>query len=172
MNVDEFGRPVINDVPVFAKLSGGILHCMVRATDESTFDAAALNVGLLMHRDPGSDAVVDEEGNVVTPAVEPSGPLVPTKGNTVTRIGPHVITPGVYDEEGNEITPPVVDNRYHVNFWLGAEAVEREEWVTWIQQWMTNGVEGSPNKNEVTKDFQGIELIDPATVQTPSNVLL
>ena len=31
------------------------------------------------------------------------------------RIGPIVITPGVYDEEFNEITPPVIDDAYHVN---------------------------------------------------------
>ena len=31
------------------------------------------------------------------------------------RIGPIVITPGVYDEEFNEITPPVIDDTYHVN---------------------------------------------------------
>jgi len=172
MTTDDYGRPIINDEPVYAKLSGGILHCMVRATDEDTFNTAAKMVGLLVHQDQGSDAVVDEEGNVITPAVPPSGPLVPTQGNTVTYIGPQVLTPATYDDEGNELTPAVMDNRFHVNFWLGTEATERGDWINWIEQWMANGTLAEQNRSEVALEYQGVEVIDPASIQSPSNVLL
>ena len=172
MNIDDYGRPLIDETPVYATLSGGRLSALVRAVDEDTFNAVGLQVGLLRRENPGSDAVVDEEGNVISEAVEPSGDYIATAGNTVVRLGPHVITPGTYDEEGNELTAPVVDSRYHVNFTLGPDATQREEWVTWIQQWMANGVAAASNKSEVALGYQGIEVIDPASIQSPSNVLL
>ena len=156
---------------MFAEVKGGILHCMVRATDEDTFNAVGLQVGLLAHENPAQDAVVDEDGNVLQEAVEASGAIIPAIGNTVTRIGPHVITPAVLDDEGNEVTPAVMDNRYHVNFWLGSEVVARGNWEQWCIQWMS-GADGTPNGSEESKATQGIELIDPLSVATPHNVLL
>ena len=173
VHTDENGQLFVDDTPVYAQLMGGILHVMVRADSEEIFDQAGLEVGLLQHKEPGSDAVVDEEGNVIQEAVPPSGPMIATKGNTVYKMGPHVITPGVYDEEGNEVTPPVMDNRFHVNFWLGSETVERGNWTTWILQWMQQGENtASPNKNETSTYLNGIELIDPLSIETRSNVLL
>src|SRR6056300_639640 len=106
---NEDGRLIVvsedgTETPVYAKLSGGILHCMVRANDEATFDAVGLQVGLLQYENPAQDAVLDEEGNEVTPAVPASGAIIPVSRATVTRIGPHVITPAVLDDEGNEVT--------------------------------------------------------------------
>ena len=156
MITDEHGRPIINDQPVYARLSGGILHCMVRATDKATFDAIAEQVGLLVRETTEDDQEI----------------VRVSSGNTITRIGPHLLVQGIYDIDGNEITPPVFDTRYHVNFWLGTEAVERGEWITWIEQWMLNGTLAEQNKSEVALKYQGIELIDPASIQTPTNVLL
>ena len=159
------------DIPVYARLPSGILHCMVRAVDEATFDAVGLEVGLLRYENPAQPETLDEDGNVVTEAVEASGAIVPSAGNTVTRIGAHVITPAVLDDEGNEVTPAVLDNRYHVNFWLGSEVVTRGAWESWIVQWMA-GTPGSPNADENSIAIMGVELIDPMTVVTPHNVLL
>ena len=170
---DETGRLYVDDTPVYAKLSGGVLHCMIRCTDEATFEAVGLQVGLLRYENPAQDAVVDPEtGEEITPAVPASGAVIPTQGNTVTRIGSHVITPATYDEEGNEVTPAVMDDRFHVNFWLSPEATKRGEWESWIVQWMSNGTLAQQNKSEVALKYQGVELIDPLTVGTPSNVLL
>jgi hypothetical protein len=174
---DENGRLYVvaedgTETAVFAKLSGGVLHCMVRAIDEDTFNAVGLSVGLLSYENPTQPEVLDEEGNVVTAAVEASGAIVPSAGNTVTRIGPHVITPGTYDDEGVELTAPVVDSRYHVNFWLGADVVARGAWEPWIVQWMASDLPGTPNKDESSLAMNGIELIDPLTITSPSNVLL
>ena len=172
---NEDGRLIVvqddTETPVFAEVKGGILHCMVRATDEDTFNAVGLQVGLLAHENPAQDAVVDEDGNVVQEAVAPSGAIIPASGNTVTRIGPHVITPAVLDDEGNVVTPAVTDDRFHANFWLGSDVTARGNWEQWCIQWMA-GADGTPNGSEESKATQGIELIDPLTVATPHNVLL
>ena len=173
---NEDGRLIVvsedgTETPVYAKLSGGILHCMVRANDEDTFNAVGLQVGLLVHENPAQDAVLDEDGNVLQEAVEASGAIIPASGNTVTRIGPHVITPAVLDDDGNVVTPAVTDDRYHANFWLGSEVVSRGNWEQWCIQWMA-GTDGTPNSSEESKVAQGIELIDPLSVATPHNVLL
>jgi len=173
---NEDGRLIVvqddTETPVYAKLSGGVLHCMVRTVDEATFDAVGLSVGLLSYENPAQPEVLDEDGNVVQEAVEASGAIVPSAGNTVTRIGAHVITPAVLDDEGNEVTPAVTDDRYHVNFWLGADVVARGAWKPWIIQWMASDINGTPNKDESSLAMNGIELIDPLSVTTPSNVLL
>lgn len=163
----------VDGVRVYVAVEGGRLWAMVRATDEDTFNAQALAVGLKVYQNPEQPAVVDPEtGEVITPAVPASGPLVPAPGVTITEIGPLVLTPGTYDEEGHELTPPVMDNRYHANFWLGPAAVERGAWKLWGVAWTQNGQPVNPNNAEEGVSYGGIELIDPLTVSSPSNVLL
>ena len=163
----------VDGVRVYAALSGGVLACMVRATDKATFDAQALAVGLKVYTNPAIPAVTDPEtGEVITPAVEASGPLIPAPGTTITELGPLVLTPGTYDEEGNEVTPPVMDNRYHANFWLAPRLVEAGGWKQWGVMWTQNGQPVDPNNAEEAVSYGGIELIDPLTVSSPSNVLL
>ena len=157
---------------LYVSIEGGRLWAMVRATDQATFDQKALEVGLKVYTNPAQDEVLDEEGNVVTPAVPASGPLIPAPGATITEIGPLVLTPGTYAEDGTEITPPVMDNRYHVNFWLAPRLVERGLWMQWALAWTNNGQPGTPNHVEESVVYDGIELIDPLTVSSPSNVLL
>ena len=157
---------------LYVSIEGGRLWAMVRATDQATFDQKALEVGLKVYTNPAQDEVLDEEGNVVTPAVPASGPLIPAPGVTITELGPLVLTPGTYAEDGTEITPPVMDNRYHVNFWLAPRFVERGLWMQWALAWTENGQPGTPNHAEESVVYEGIELIDPLTVSSPSNVLL
>jgi len=162
----------IDDTRVYVTLEGGRLWAMVRATDKATFDQKALEVGLKVYTNPAQPEILDEEGNVLFPAVEASGPLIPAPNVTITEMGPHVLVPGVYDEDGNEVTAPVLDNRYHVNFWLGPNLVERNLWKQWALAWTTNGYPVIPNNHEEAVEFQGIELIDPVTVTTPANRML
>lgn len=154
--VDEQGnstsRPIVNGVPAFVAIRGGVLHAMVRAVDKQTFDALALQVGI---------KVLDEENNAYS-----------APGVTINEMGNFVITPGQYDEEGNELVPPVFDTRYHVNFWLSNDVVERNNWQNFCDEWSNNGTNGTANKNENSLLHQGIELIDPLSVATPSNILL
>ena len=48
---------------------------------------SVLQVGLLRYENPAQPETLDEDGNVVTEALEASGALVPSAGNTVTRMG-------------------------------------------------------------------------------------
>lgn len=157
---------------LYVSIEGGRLWAMVRATDEATFNTQALAVGLKVYTNPAQPEVLDEEGNVITPAVEASGPLISAPGVTITEIGPHTLVPATYDEEGNEVTPAVVDSRYHVNFWMAPWLVERNTWEQWALTWTQNGQPGTPNHAEESVVYEGIELIDPLTVTSPSNVLL
>jgi hypothetical protein len=164
---------MVDGVKVYVALQGGRLHAMVRAVDQATFDQQALAVGLKVYTNSAQPAVIDPETEeVITPAVEASGPLIAAKGVTITEMGAHVLQQGTYDEEGNELTAPVLDNRYHVNFWLSPDVVERGQWQQWATAWTQNGMPAAANNQEAAIEFQGIELIDPMTVTSPSNVLL
>lgn len=167
-------RLLVDDTPAPVVMDGPAMRVMVRADDKATFDAVALRVGVKRHQDPGSPEVVDEEtGEVIRPAVEPSGPLVPVRGVTIAELGPMVLTPGTYDDEGNELTPPVEDSRYHVNFWLPSNLVATDGWQKLVRKWRAAGTAvAQRNKNEQAIKADGIELLDPTTIATPRNVLL
>ena len=158
---------------VFVAMQGGRLHVMVRCPDEATFDAVALSVRLLEHTNPAQPAVIDPETKeVIREAVEASGPLKPVKHVTIARLGKLVLTPGTYDGEGNELTPPVVDHRFHANIWLGPPLVARGLWKKWSIEWTQNGQDvADTNANEQAKVLNSVELIDPPTVHSPSNVM-
>lgn len=167
------GHLLVDGQRVYAQLVGGRLHCMVRATDRDTFQQQALLVGLLVYSDPGQSAVIDPEtGEVITPATPPSGDLIPAPEVTICEIGNLVLVPGQYDEDGNEIVAPVVDSRWHVNFWLDAGLTAEDGWEQWALTWTQNGAPVAPNAHEEAIAYQGIELIDPTTIATPANVLL
>lgn len=169
----ETNNLLVNGERVYVAMRGGILHCMVRCSSKEVFWEQALLVGLVEHSDPGSPAIIDPITNEETsPEVPPSGPLKAVRGVTITELGPYVLTPGTYDEEFNEITPPVLDERHHVNFWLSHDLVKLGKWEEWALTWTQNGIAAQANKNEEAIEFQGIELIDPNTVASPSNVLL
>ncbi len=163
----------VDGVRVYVTFDRGNLWAMIRATDKATFDAQALSVGLKVHKNPAQPAVIDPEtGEVIREAVEASGPLVSAPGVTIAELGPHVTTPGEYDDAGNEITPPVMDTRHHVNFWLNARLVEAGAWKRWALAWSYYGTKAKANKQEDALKYQGVELIDPATIASPSNRLL
>lgn len=91
---------------------------------------------------------------------EESGTLIPAPGVTITEIGELLLSDGT------------VDTRYHANFWLNARLVAKGLWTQWALAWTLNGQTVTPNNQEQGVEFQGIELIDPATVTSPSNVML
>jgi hypothetical protein len=174
MSEEEIQQGVyVDGIRALVTLEGGRLGVMIRAQTKEIFDAMALSVGIKKYQNPEIPAVIDPETEeVIEEAVPASGPLIASPNVTIHEIGPFVITPGVYDDEGNEIEPPVIDNRYHVNFWLGPRLVRKGLWKQWAVTWPTQGEPSTPNKSERGVVFQGIELIDPLTIQTPSNRLL
>jgi len=163
----------VDGVKAHVTFDRGNLWAMIRATDKATFDAQALAVGLKVHKHPAQPEVIDPETQeVIREAVPASGPLVPAPGVTIAELGPHVITPGEYDDEGNETKAPVMDTRHHVNFWLSAQLVEAGLWTQWAATWSVYGAQAEANKQEVALEYQGVELIDPLTIDSPSNRLL
>jgi hypothetical protein len=170
--INQTEQLIIDGVRIYALMDRGSLWCMVRATDKATFNALALEARLKVYTNPAQDEVLDEEGNVVTAAVAASGPLISANDITITEIGSHVLTAGVYDEDGDETTAPVIDTRYHANFWLGPKVVARGEWMVWATLWTHYGSGIVANKLEDGTAMRGIELIDPHTIASPSNRLL
>lgn len=150
--IHEDGSVWVDGVRCYVAIENGILRAMIRAENKMTFDGAALSVGL---------RYINDGGEVATP-----------RSVTITELGPYVITPATYDAEGNELTPAVMDNRYHVNFWIDLDGTQDQSWQQWGPIWTLNGQVASANASEVAYAYNGIELIDPMTVSSPSNVLL
>lgn len=153
----ETGRLEVNGTPVYATMSGR-LDCMVRCPNEDTFNAVALQVGMLSEQ-------TDSEGNTY---------LVSNPDVDISRIGSVTLNPGEYDfDTETYVVEPIIDYRYHVNFRLGSKALESGAWETWIVQWMTEGTQAVQiNKNEQAIEHLSVELIDPQSIATPTNVWL
>ena len=67
----------------------------------------------------------------------------------------------------------MVDNRYHVNFWLSDRNLEVPNWQSWLQAWTLTGQDVvNVNNQEVAKELNFVELIDPVSISSPSNVML
>ncbi|WP_371398927.1 hypothetical protein [Marinovum algicola] len=139
------------EVTVPVSVRGGVVHCMVRAADQATFEAMALKAGL-----------IDEDGR-------------PAPGVDIARLGPHVIKAATFDVLGKELTAAEVDDRFHANFWLGPEVAERGLWLAWARRWLRSGralTALEVNRGELGVVHEGIELIDPDSVAAPANILL
>ena len=96
------------------------------------------------------------------------------EGATVKELGPFVLTPAVEEAQNGEVvitTPAVLDTRYHVTVWMDRKLVEKGMWEGFALQWTSNGVAAASNKGEVSVEYNGVELIDPYTVNTPQVIL-
>jgi len=161
-----------DDQRIYAKDLGHVFWFMIRATDKDTFLSKGLELGLLQYTEPEQPEVLDEEGNIVREYVPASGDVVSVRGVTVTHIGYYATTKGEYDLEGNVLVEPVYDSRWHVNLWINPNVVKDQSWVEWAKEWSSLGTPSDPMKEEESVLYEGIELIDPATVSSPSNQLL
>ena len=163
-----------NPIPVLVNLSGGMLDAVVRATDEATFEAAARWAELKYEV---TETVTDlETGETAT---QGTGEWATAKGVHINHLGPAVITPGTYDEDGTELPAPVMDNRHHVNIRLTDPALSRVDdygvikWEKWAMAWSFGGEDDTQiNAQEVGKVMQGVSLIDPDTIASPTRVWL
>ena len=153
----------IGDTEVFVRLNGEMVDAIVRAKDRATFEAAALNVGLLTEE-------TDDEGQTF---------LKPGSGVHIDHIGRVELTPGEYDPEtGEEITAPTYDTRHHANIRLVGYAVERladdgvtPYWQTWAKEWTYWGQpDPQVNAQERGRVLSDVVLIDPDSIKTPSRV--
>jgi len=139
----------VDGTRVFVEINEhGHLRSMTRSQDQATFRAMAVSAGMLK---------LDESGRFRS-----------TRGVTITEMGPMIVTPGIYAEDGTVITPPVMDTRHHADFWLHRDLVAKGAWESWALDWTLNGMDVPANAEEVAKEKSGIQLIDPATVRSPS----
>jgi hypothetical protein len=163
-----------NPILVLVNLSGGMLDAVVRATDEATFEAAARWAEL---RYEETITTTDPETGETTE--QGTGEWATAKGVHINHLGPVVITPGTYDEDGTELTAPIVDTRHHVNIRLTDPALSRVDeygvikWEKWAMAWSLGGEDDTQiNAQEVGKVMQGVSLIDPETIVTPTRIWL
>jgi len=163
-----------NPVPVLVSYSGGVLDAVVRATDEATFEAAARWAELKYEI---TETITDTETGETT--IQGTDEWAIAKGVDLDHLGPMVITPGTYDADGNELTAPVMDTRHHVNIRLTDPALSRVDdygvlkWEKWSMAWSLGGADDKQiNAGEVGKVMQGVSLIDPDSISSPSRVFL
>ena len=171
--------PSGDDVSVNLKWSGGIIDAEVRANDEATFVAAALDQGLYVKE---VQTVVDEDGvETEEPVLDEDGNEIirPAAGVNVSVLGPVVIIPASYDDEGVELIPATFDERYHVNLRITGSALTASNedgfpnWKTTAILWTENGVEDTEvNNHESSLVVGGVGLIDPESIDTPQRVWL
>lgn len=167
------------DVSVNLAEGGGMIDAQVRATDEASFVAAALDRKLYVKE---MQTVVDDDGvESEEPALDADGNEIirPAEGVNVSVLGPVVVTPGTYEDDGTETSPPVIDSRYHLNLRLtGAALQESDEngypnWKALGIAWTTSGVADTEvNSHESSLIFSDVGLIDPESIDTPQRVWL
>lgn len=145
----ETGLLYVDGVRVYGQYQGGRITFHMRATDQATFEAKALEVGLT-HDDDGK--------------------IRDVPGVTIARMGRYEITPPILDAEGNVTVPGVYDDRYHANVTLASWIVEKGAWEQFAVAWSTYGSAVEANNSETGVTFQGIELLDG--ISSPSNVCL
>lgn len=138
-------------VEIYVEMTDGMVDAMIRATDLATFKAAALSQDLYYD---------DGDGN-----------LVPSEGVNIDHIGPIM---GVDSESGE---PVVIDERYHLNLRIAEPALSKlndagyPKWKATAIAWTIYGSDDPEiNSAERAKILNGVALIDPDTVASPSRV--
>lgn len=136
-------------VDVYVKMTDGMVDAMIRATDLVTFEAAALSQDLYYE---------DEEGN-----------LVVSDGVNIDHIGPIIGT------DPETLEPVTIDERHHLNLRIAEPALSKlndagyPKWKATAIAWTIYGSDDPEiNRSERAKILNGVALIDPVTVSTPS----
>lgn len=157
LNIGTDAEPVL----VFVRMTGGMLDAIVRATDASTFEAAARWAELKYEI---TETVTDPE----------------TGETSEDGTGEWVVSPGVnIDVIGPVQVGETWDNRYHVNIRIADPALSKVDeygvlkWEKWAMAWTMGGEDDEQiNRAEVGKVLYGVSLIDPDTISSPSRVWL
>jgi len=153
-----------NAIPLLASWQNGRILMMGRATSREVMHSTLVQAEL-MFLDLATGQIT--YGRDVD-AVEEQPYAYDPRSAPMPRI---VKTPGTYDAEGNELTAPVFDSRYHANILLGPGIVARGTWKEPLLNYYYHGaLVGEKNAEEVAYKIGGVELIDPATIRSPSNM--
>ena len=153
-----------NAIPLLASWQNGRILMMGRATSREVMHSTLVQAEL-MFLDLATGQIT--YGRDVD-AVEEQPYAYDPRSAPMPRI---VKTPGTYDAEGNELTAPVFDSRYHTNILLRPGIVARGTWKEPLLNYYYHGaLVGEKNAEEVAYKIGGVELIDPATIRSPSNM--
>jgi len=152
-NIGTDAEPIL----VFVRFTGGMLDAIVRATDAATFETAARWAELKYEI---TETVTDPE----------------TDETSEEGTGEWVVSPGVHiDIIGPVQVGETWDTRYHANIRIADPALSKVDeygvlkWEKWAAAWTLGGEpDEQVNKNEVAKVLQGVSLIDPDTIASPS----
>lgn len=124
-----------------------LVDFMLREELEGDWETVLLSYGFLQE---------DEEQN-----------LVPVFGVNLDVIGPIVIAPAVLGEDGETVVvPAVMDNRTHINM----RVMTSLDWQPFALDWVTKGAMADPNSNEACVTYEGLTMIDPNSLSSPSRV--
>ena len=150
---------------------GGSILMSIRTLNEAVFDAMALDMGLKVYTNPAIAEVLDEDGEIVQAAVEASGPIKDGRDITVVKMGQYELTPAVLNDDGTVQTAATYDTRFHGNVLLGPSVVARGLWKQQAILWSSYGADVTEkNAVEEGKKLYDIELLDPESISSPSNV--
>jgi len=137
-NIGTEDEPIL----VFVRFAGGMLDAIVRATDADTFETAARWAELKYENDDGE--------------------WVASPGVNIDVLGPVQVG-------------ETWDTRYHANIRIADPALSKVDeygvlkWEKWAMAWTMGGEDDTQiNKAEVGKVLQGVSLIDPDTISSPS----
>jgi hypothetical protein len=157
-----------NAIPLLASWRGGRILMMGRATSREVMHFTLVQAELMFPQ-----VSMDWEGTRYTygrdvDATEEQPYAYDPRSADMPRIK---LTPGTYDAEGNELTAPTFDARYHANILLGPRIVARGTWKEPLLNYYRFGaLVGQKNAEEVAYAVGGVELIDPDTIRSPSNI--
>lgn len=94
----------------------------------------------------------------------------PVPGVDVDYLGPVYVVDPTYDEEGNQISPGQVAQGQHYNIRIWGDDLQGT-WEDNLLEILASPI-AAPNKSETTYVWQGIEVLDMSTVETPKRVWL
>lgn len=101
----------------------------------------------------------DDEGNMV---------LKPAKGLSIYELPDVVLVKAPEDQDGNETAPAVLAPQKHFNIDVWGEPA-LTAFETFYDDAVANNQIAQNNKSEVGYRWQGLEVIDPETINTKVN---
>lgn len=95
------------------------------------------------------------------------GQTVPVEGVHLDLIGPIVITPAVLSEDGlTVLTSAEMDERTHINLRIRGDV----DWQSFALDWAQDGTAAPANAGEQGVTLNGLTMIDPDSLSSPSRV--
>ena len=140
-----------------------MIDAMLRSADRATMEATMLRFGILVDE-------ADADG---------AKTLRPAAGVHIKWGIPIWTTQPTYDADGTVLTAGVQDSRFHADMRVvspATETIDEDSGLPKVQYildiWKGYGTVGSPNKDEESFEFFGVEWIDPETVSSPAHRFL